>query len=146
MHAMSAWLVKTRRAPSRHSRDARIYGHATTAMNKLSTPPPPSLRGVVPRSCFCPLYGSCFSITVIVPTLLSLTMFPVGDICYCWVMLRASGCFVIFSGAKSWTRRRSRPSEGRTRLTTTKSLRGRSDPGRSARYGNKTDITGGTAV
>ena len=44
--AMSAWLVKTRRAPSRHSRDARVYGHTTTAMHKLSTPlpPPPSLR------------------------------------------------------------------------------------------------------
>ena len=37
---MSAWLVKTRRAPSRHSRDTRVYGHATTAMHKLSTPPP----------------------------------------------------------------------------------------------------------
>ena len=39
VHAMSAWLVKTRRAPSRHSRDARVYGHTTTAMHKLSTPP-----------------------------------------------------------------------------------------------------------
>ena len=38
---MSAWLVKTRRAPSRHGRDARVYGHTTTAMHKLSTPPPP---------------------------------------------------------------------------------------------------------
>ena len=33
------WLVKTRRAPSRHSRDARVYGHTTTAMHKLSTHP-----------------------------------------------------------------------------------------------------------
>ena len=44
--AMSAWLVKTRRAPSRHGRDARIYGHTTTAMHKLSNsplPPPPLL-------------------------------------------------------------------------------------------------------
>ena len=40
MQAMSAWLVKTRRAPSRHSRDARVHGHTTTAMHKLSTPPP----------------------------------------------------------------------------------------------------------
>ena len=31
---MSAWLVKTRRAPSRHSRDAIIYGHSPTAMHK----------------------------------------------------------------------------------------------------------------
>ena len=39
VQAMSAWLVKTRRAPSRHSRDARVYGHTTTTMHKLSTPP-----------------------------------------------------------------------------------------------------------
>ena len=38
---MSAWLAKTRRAPPRLSRDARVYGHTTTAMHKLSTPPPP---------------------------------------------------------------------------------------------------------
>ena len=37
---MSAWLEKTCRAPSRHSRDARVYGHTTTAMHKLSPPPP----------------------------------------------------------------------------------------------------------
>ena len=41
VQAMSAWLVNTRRAPSRHRRDARVYGHTTTAMHKLSTPPPP---------------------------------------------------------------------------------------------------------
>ena len=41
LQAMSAWLVKTRRAPSRHRRDARVYGHTITAMHKLSTPPPP---------------------------------------------------------------------------------------------------------
>ena len=41
MQAMFAWLVKTRRAPSRHGRDAKVYGHTTTAMRKLSTPPPP---------------------------------------------------------------------------------------------------------
>ena len=38
---MPTWLVKTRRAPSRQSRDARVYGHTTTAMHKLNTPPPP---------------------------------------------------------------------------------------------------------
>ena len=38
--AIPAWLVKTRRAPSRHSRNARVYAHTTTAMHKLSTPPP----------------------------------------------------------------------------------------------------------
>ena len=41
VQAMPAWLVRTRRAPSRHSRDARVYGHTTTAMHKLSTSPPP---------------------------------------------------------------------------------------------------------
>ena len=40
VQAMSAWLVKTRCAPPRHSRYARVYGHTTTAMHKLSTPPP----------------------------------------------------------------------------------------------------------
>ena len=39
VQTMSIWLVKTRRAPSRHSRDAREYGHTTTVMHKLSTPP-----------------------------------------------------------------------------------------------------------
>ena len=45
--AMSAWLVKTRRAPSGHSRDARVYGHTTKAMHKLSTPPPPRVAWVL---------------------------------------------------------------------------------------------------
>ena len=40
VQAVSTWLVKIRCAPSRHSRDARVYGHTTTAMHKLSTPPP----------------------------------------------------------------------------------------------------------
>ena len=44
VQAMSAWSVKTPRAPSRHSRDGTVYGHTTTAMHKLSTPPPPPWR------------------------------------------------------------------------------------------------------
>ena len=40
VQAISASLVKTRRAPSRHSRDATVYGHTTTAVHKPSTPPP----------------------------------------------------------------------------------------------------------
>ena len=40
VQAMSAWLVKTRRVTSRHGKDARVCGHTTTAMHKLSTPPP----------------------------------------------------------------------------------------------------------
>ena len=41
VQTMPAWVVKTLRAPSRNSRDARVYGHTTTAMHKQSTPPPP---------------------------------------------------------------------------------------------------------
>ena len=37
--AMSAWSVKTRRAPSRHCRNARVYGHATSAMHQNEYPP-----------------------------------------------------------------------------------------------------------
>ena len=33
-------MMRNRRAPFRHSRDARVYGHTTTVMHKLSTPPP----------------------------------------------------------------------------------------------------------
>ena len=40
VQAISAWSVETRCAPSRQSRAARVYGHTTTAMQKLSTPPP----------------------------------------------------------------------------------------------------------
>ena len=40
VQAMSAWLAKTRRAPCRHSRDARVYGHTITGMHKQSTPAP----------------------------------------------------------------------------------------------------------
>ena len=39
VQAMSAWSVKTRRAPFRHNRDASAYGHTTTAMNDTNTPP-----------------------------------------------------------------------------------------------------------
>ena len=40
VQAVCAWSVKTRRTPSRHCRDARVYGHTTTAMHNISTPPP----------------------------------------------------------------------------------------------------------
>ena len=36
--------VKTRRAPCRHCRDGRVYGHTTSAMHGMSTPP----RGPLP--------------------------------------------------------------------------------------------------
>ena len=45
VQAMSAWLVKTRRAPPRHCRDARVYGHTTTAMRDYEYNAPPSLLG-----------------------------------------------------------------------------------------------------
>ena len=41
VQAMSAWSVKTRRAPSRHCGDARVYGHTTTIMHGMSTRTPP---------------------------------------------------------------------------------------------------------
>ena len=36
---VSAWLVKTRRAPSRHCKDARVYGRTTTAMHDIEYTP-----------------------------------------------------------------------------------------------------------
>ena len=51
MHAMSAWSVKTRHAPSRHCREARVYGHTTMAMHAMSTPPPPLPRSQGPPAC-----------------------------------------------------------------------------------------------
>ena len=43
MQALSAWSVKTRRAPFQHRRDARVCGHTTTAMHGMSTPLPPGV-------------------------------------------------------------------------------------------------------
>ena len=45
--AMSAWSVKTRRAPPRPCGDARVYGHTTTAMHDMSTPRPLRLEPLV---------------------------------------------------------------------------------------------------
>ena len=36
---MSAWLGKTWRAPYRHCRGVRVYGHTITAMHDMRTPP-----------------------------------------------------------------------------------------------------------
>ena len=35
VQAVSAWSVKTRHAPSRHCRDARVDGHTTTVMHDI---------------------------------------------------------------------------------------------------------------
>ena len=40
VQAVSAWSLKTRRAPSRHCRDTRVYGHTTTAMHDIEYTPP----------------------------------------------------------------------------------------------------------
>ena len=53
VQAMSAWLAKTRRAPSRHCRDAMVCGHATTAMHKLGTPLPPPPNCLVGENPTC---------------------------------------------------------------------------------------------
>ena len=39
VQAMSSWSVKSRRAPSRHCKDAKVYGHA--AMHTIEYTPPP---------------------------------------------------------------------------------------------------------
>ena len=46
VQAMPAWSVKTRRAPSRNCRDARVYDHTTTAMHGVSTPAPLPTRDI----------------------------------------------------------------------------------------------------
>ena len=38
---------KKRRAPSRHCRDARVYGHMTTAMHDASTPSPVVIASIL---------------------------------------------------------------------------------------------------
>ena len=42
VQAMSAWSVKTQRAPFRRCMDARVYGHTTTAIHDKNNPPPPA--------------------------------------------------------------------------------------------------------
>ncbi|CAN0595121.1 unnamed protein product, partial [Laminaria digitata] len=42
VRAMSAWSMKTRRAPPRHCRDERVYGYTTTAMHDFEYTAPPS--------------------------------------------------------------------------------------------------------
>ena len=44
VQAMSGWSAKTRRAPSRHFRGARVYGHTTTAMHDREHTPPSRTR------------------------------------------------------------------------------------------------------
>ena len=39
VHAISAWSVKTQRAPSWHRRDARVYGIKTTVTHGMRTAP-----------------------------------------------------------------------------------------------------------
>ena len=48
VQAMSSWWVRTRHGPSRHCRDAMVYGHATTARHDMSTPPPPPATILAP--------------------------------------------------------------------------------------------------
>ena len=42
VHALSGWLVKTRRAPPRHYRDARIYGLEATPRMTMGSPRHPT--------------------------------------------------------------------------------------------------------
>ena len=43
---MSARSLKSRRAPSRHCSDTRVYGHTTTAMHNIGTSPSPTQSAV----------------------------------------------------------------------------------------------------
>ena len=52
VQAMSAWAVKTRRAPSRHCGDARVYDLTTTAMHEHGVHPTPDLPPP-PSNCLC---------------------------------------------------------------------------------------------
>ena len=68
MPAKSSWSAKTRRSPSRHCKDARVYGHnvATTAIHANdNTPLRPPCR--LPRPCDL-LVSRCSSNTVLVTT------------------------------------------------------------------------------
>ena len=65
VQATSAWLVNTRRAPSRHSREARDYGHTTTAMHKLSTPPPPPTPYLPSPPAFAIFVLMCFNLVCV---------------------------------------------------------------------------------
>ena len=49
VQAMSAWLVKTRRAPSWHDRDARVYDSKDCSHAWYYYPPPPPRRPDVLR-------------------------------------------------------------------------------------------------
>ena len=66
---MSPWSVKTRRAPPHHCRDARVYGHSTTAMHDIEyTPPPVSPTGqtsapILLRCFVCWYPGSLLYVT-----------------------------------------------------------------------------------
>ena len=67
VQATSAWLVKTRRAPSLHSRHVGVYGLTTTAKHKLSTPlplPPFPLPSPTPLDFY---FMGCFPSFYLVP-------------------------------------------------------------------------------
>ena len=73
--AMSDWSVKTRRAPSRHCRDARVYGHTTTAMHDMSTHTP--LARFPRRAAVCTV-PYCFTCDAMVLVTLPRVC------CWCW--------------------------------------------------------------
>ena len=55
VHTMSAGSVKTGRAPSRHCRVTRVYGHTATTMLEMNTPPPPLPPFLLICMCTVPL-------------------------------------------------------------------------------------------
>ena len=49
VQATPAWSVKTRHTPSRHCRDARAYGHTTTAIHEIECISPIEYPPSLPR-------------------------------------------------------------------------------------------------
>ena len=101
--AMSVWSVKTRRAPPRHCRDARVYGPTTTAMHDMSTHAPcfPSFR----RSSFLHALEMHTSIIYEVHTL------EIHTTSYAFVVL-CSWCYALHRNRfREWSRRSRWPTE-----------------------------------
>ena len=55
--AMSAWSAKTRRTPSRHGTDARVYCHTTAAMQYNEYTPPQ--KSAIDSAVSPPIDGTC---------------------------------------------------------------------------------------
>ena len=100
VQAMPAWLVITRHAPSQHSRDARVYGHTTAAMHKLSTPPPlppPERLLFIKLSLLCGSPGDDTPVSELFATYAGQTgCTPRGPL-FCYILLRTTSILLLTS-------------------------------------------------